>query len=94
MKTPRDVLAEVARRIRTGQTVVTLLPEIDAALAPPTRRQPGGMCSVRSCGRRHYAKGYCSRHWQQARAGRDPHAEARLPAVAPPRPVVPRGWQS
>jgi hypothetical protein len=27
-------------------------------------------CSVPNCGRKHYGLGYCSRHWQQHRAGK------------------------
>lgn len=102
--TPRDVLSEVQRRIRTGREVVTLLPEIDAALAyatPPRlrRTQP---CSVPGCDRRRSAKGLCARHYAQARRGKDPHAASRLPEslerpafpwVEPPAPTTPpKGW--
>lgn len=91
--TPRDLCALWAKLLRSGASssdMLRYLPAIDAALATPRRYPSFRRCDV--CPRKHYAHGFCSLHWQQARAGRDPHAEARLP-VAPPRQVaVPKGW--
>lgn len=37
-------------------------------------RRRGGLCGVPACGRRSVARGFCKRHYQQLRTGRDPMA--------------------
>jgi hypothetical protein len=36
------------------------------------------ICEIKGCGQKHYAKGFCNRHWQRARAG-DPLGRRNVP---------------
>ena len=54
--------------------------------------RPSRLCSIPGCDQKHYAKGYCSKHWQRWRSNGDPYLAKRprtprsnLPATSPYR---------